>query len=142
MHDTIETEQREDALAPLAISNDTEDTAKITDEVTNAEKSDDIGVSFHGNFDTERNDNPLAPLAISNAAKIRASQRQISESSPKVDASSPLTPSEPDQPLLKEYPLRTFGKEKYKRKFQPEWYKKYPWISYDINNDQRVCFLC
>ena len=88
MHDTIETEQHEDTLAPLAISNDTKDTAEIADEVANAEKGDDIGVSFHRNFDTEQNDNVLAPLAISDIAKICANQRQISESSLKFDVSA------------------------------------------------------
>ena len=28
------------------------------------------------------------------------------------------------------------------RRFQSEWYKKYPWISYEVANDACVCFAC
>ena len=28
------------------------------------------------------------------------------------------------------------------RRFQSEWYKKYPWISYEVDKDACVCFAC
>ena len=66
LHDTIETEQHEDALARLAISNDTEDAAEIVDEVGNAAKSDDVDCSLHYTIEKEQHEDALAPLAISN----------------------------------------------------------------------------
>ncbi|XP_046856212.1 zinc finger MYM-type protein 1-like [Xenia sp. Carnegie-2017] len=48
----------------------------------------------------------------------------------------------PKQPILGEYPARKFGSETFVRRFQPEWYKKYPWISYEVDKDACVCFAC
>ena len=66
LHDTIETEQHEDALARLATSNDTEDAGEIVDEVGNAAKSDDVDCSLHDTIETEQHEDALARLAISN----------------------------------------------------------------------------
>ena len=66
MHDTIETEQHEDALARLATSNDTEDAGEIVDEVGNAAKSDDVDCSLHDTIETEQHEDALARLATSN----------------------------------------------------------------------------
>ena len=52
------------------------------------------------------------------------------------------TPHAPEQPILDEYPARKFGSETFVRRFQFEWYKKYPWISYEVANDACVCFAC
>ena len=52
------------------------------------------------------------------------------------------TPPAPKQPILDEYPARKFGNETFVRRFQSEWYKKYPWISYEVANDACVCFAC
>ena len=48
----------------------------------------------------------------------------------------------PKQPILNEYPARKFGNETFARRFQPEWYKKYPWLSYEVDKDECVCFAC
>ena len=48
----------------------------------------------------------------------------------------------PKQPILDEYPARKFGNETFVRRLQSEWYKKYPWISYEVANDACVCFAC
>ncbi|XP_028406200.1 zinc finger MYM-type protein 1-like [Dendronephthya gigantea] len=48
----------------------------------------------------------------------------------------------PKQPILAEYPARKFGNETFVRRFQSEWYKKYPWISYEVDKDACVCFAC
>ena len=48
----------------------------------------------------------------------------------------------PKQPILGEYPAKKFGNETFARRFQPEWYKMYPWLSYEVDKDQCVCFAC
>ena len=48
----------------------------------------------------------------------------------------------PKQPILDEYPARKFGNETFVRRFQSEWYKNYPWISYEVDKDACVCFAC
>ena len=48
----------------------------------------------------------------------------------------------PEQPILTEYPATKFGNEAFARRFQPEWYKKYPWISYKVDKNVCVCFAC
>ena len=46
------------------------------------------------------------------------------------------------QPILNEYPAKKFGNETFARRCQPEWYKKYPWLSYEVDKDECVCFAC
>ena len=46
------------------------------------------------------------------------------------------------QPVLPEYPGTKFSSESFTRRFQPDWYKKYPWLSYDVEKDVCVCFAC
>ena len=58
------------------------------------------------------------------------------------DASSTVTSNGPNQPILSEYPAKKFGNEPFPRKFNPQLYKKYPWISYEMDKDQCVCFPC
>jgi len=48
----------------------------------------------------------------------------------------------PQQPVLKEYNPKKFGKETTSRDFKPEWYKIHPWLNYDIENKQGTCFPC
>ena len=48
----------------------------------------------------------------------------------------------PSQPLLSHYPTRMFGNESFTRTFNTNWYQKYPWISYEVQEDQCVCFSC
>ena len=35
-----------------------------------------------------------------------------------------------------------FGNESFTRTFNTNWYQKYPWISYEVEEDQCVCFSC
>ena len=58
------------------------------------------------------------------------------------DASPTVTSNRPNQPILSEYPAKKFGTEPFPRKFNPQLYKKYPWISYEMDKDQCVCFPC
>ena len=44
----------------------------------------------------------------------------------------------PKQPILKEYNRKTFGTETSSRDFNPQWYKTYPWISFDIVGNRGV----
>lgn len=46
----------------------------------------------------------------------------------------------PKQPVLPEYPGTKFSSESFTRRFQPDWYKKYPWLSYDVEKNVCVCF--
>ena len=48
----------------------------------------------------------------------------------------------PEQQIFTEYPATKFGNEAFARRFQPEWYKKYPWISYKVDKNECVCFAC
>jgi hypothetical protein len=40
------------------------------------------------------------------------------------------------------FPKRTFGLKKEERSFRADWYEKYPWLHYDVNNDSAFCHLC
>ncbi len=57
-------------------------------------------------------------------------------------ATSAATFRAPNQPIQSTYPTRTFGTETFTEKFNTEWYKKYPWISFHTKEDQCVCFPC
>jgi hypothetical protein len=50
--------------------------------------------------------------------------------------------SAPNQPVLKTYARKTFGKDKGSRDFNPEWYKRYPWVSFQPEHSHFVCFAC
>jgi hypothetical protein len=50
--------------------------------------------------------------------------------------------SAPNQPVLKTYARKTFGKDKGSRDFNPEWYKSYPWVSFQPEHSHFVCFAC
>ena len=50
--------------------------------------------------------------------------------------------NEPNQQRLFEYPSTTFGTELFSGKFNPYWYTKYSWLSYESNDDQCICFPC
>lgn len=46
----------------------------------------------------------------------------------------------PKQPILKKYNLHKFGSEEFQRDSQPEWLKKYPWLSYSIEKQEATCY--
>ena len=49
----------------------------------------------------------------------------------------------PNQPTAFNFPKRHFGiKSTAYRSFQPVWFKKWPWISYDQECDVAFCFCC
>ena len=50
--------------------------------------------------------------------------------------------SSPSQPVLKTYARRKFNKDKGSRDFNSQWYKTYPWISFDAEHCHFVCFAC
>lgn len=81
-------------------------------------------------------------------SKFERHESDITERPPmlNIDILSTATPtvtsSGPNQPIQSKYPTRTFGNETFTRKFNTEWYKKYPWISYETKEDQCVCFPC
>ena len=66
----------------------------------------------------------------------------IAELEPESSTSLTLTTMVPKQPVLLEYPGTKFSSESFTRRFQPDWYKKYPWLSYDVEKDVCVCFAC
>ena len=66
----------------------------------------------------------------------------IAELEPESSTSPTLTTMVPKQPVLPEYPGTKFSSESFTRRFQPDWYKKYPWLSYDVEKDVCVCFAC
>ncbi|KAJ8017896.1 hypothetical protein HOLleu_44430 [Holothuria leucospilota] len=49
---------------------------------------------------------------------------------------------EPQRPILSNYPGRKYGNETFERSFNPNLYKKYLWISYDVASDSCHCFPC
>jgi hypothetical protein len=48
----------------------------------------------------------------------------------------------PSQPRLKEYHPNKFGREKTYRDFNSDWFKMYPWLSYDVSERSCSCFPC
>ena len=49
---------------------------------------------------------------------------------------------QPCQPTLTQYDRKKCGAEKTTRDFNPEWYKTYPWLSYETAEKRCVCFPC
>lgn len=48
----------------------------------------------------------------------------------------------PHQPAFK-FPNREFGKSKVvRRSFQPQWFKRWPWLHYKEDTDSVYCFVC
>ena len=50
--------------------------------------------------------------------------------------------TEPNQPRNFKFPARTFGKQNFKRSFQPAWFDKFKWLHYDPDTDSAFCFMC
>ncbi|XP_028406786.1 zinc finger MYM-type protein 1-like [Dendronephthya gigantea] len=48
----------------------------------------------------------------------------------------------PHQPILSEYNRRKFSNETSTRDFNEQWYKIYPWLSFDIQSRKCECFPC
>ena len=70
---------------------------------------------------------------------IRSDVAGIAELEPESSTSPTLTTMVPKQPVLPEYPDTKFSSESFTRRFQPDWYKKDPWLSYDVEKDVCVC---
>lgn len=45
----------------------------------------------------------------------------------------------PHQPILKCYDPKKFGSESFSRDFNPAWYKRYPWLSYNNCETKTAC---
>ena len=73
---------------------------------------------------------------------IQSDLRGIAELEQESSTSPTLTTMVPKQPVLPEYPGTKFSSESFTRRFQPDWYKKYPWLSYEVEKDVCVCFAC
>ena len=50
--------------------------------------------------------------------------------------------SGPNQPILTKYKPKKFSKECTLRDFKSEWFKLYPWLTYDISKSQASCYPC
>eukprot|EP00112_Aurelia_sp_Birch-Aquarium-sp1_P015994 Seg3588.3 transcript_id=Seg3588.3/GoldUCD/mRNA.D3Y31 product="Zinc finger MYM-type protein 1" protein_id=Seg3588.3/GoldUCD/D3Y31 len=50
--------------------------------------------------------------------------------------------TEPSQPRNLKFPARSFGKQNFKRSFQPSWFDKFKWLHYDVDSDSAFCFTC
>ncbi|XP_071826952.1 zinc finger MYM-type protein 1-like [Apostichopus japonicus] len=59
-----------------------------------------------------------------------------------VKIDSPPSASGPNQPIIMEYHPKKCGKETFQRDFQSEWFKIYPWLSYDNATNCGTCFAC
>ena len=53
-----------------------------------------------------------------------------------------IAESHPCQPILTQYDRKKCGAENTTRDFNPEWYKTYPWLSYERAKRRCVCFPC
>ena len=73
---------------------------------------------------------------------IQSDLRGIAELEQESSTSHTLTTMVTKQPVLTEYPGTKFSSESLTRRFQPDWYKKYPWLSYDVEKGVCVCFAC
>ena len=88
--------------------------------------------------------NILAPTRIDDPSSPAPILDEMFEkvSVPSGNTETISTSHAPKQPILDEYPARKFGNETFVRRFQSEWYKKYPWISYEVDKDACVRFAC
>ena len=48
----------------------------------------------------------------------------------------------PQKPILNCYDPKKFGNESFTTDFNPTWYKRYPWLSYNIETKKACCFPC
>ena len=48
----------------------------------------------------------------------------------------------PQQPILKCYDPKKFCSESFSRDFNPAWYKRYPWLSYNCEKKTACCYPC
>ena len=48
----------------------------------------------------------------------------------------------PQQPMLKCYDPKKIGSESFSRDFNPAWYKRYPWLSYNCETKKACCYPC
>ena len=48
----------------------------------------------------------------------------------------------PQQPILKCYDPKKFGSESFSRDFNPAWYKRHPWLSYNCETKTACCYPC
>ena len=46
----------------------------------------------------------------------------------------------PQQPMLKCYDPKKIGSESFSRDFNPAWYKRYPWLSYNCETKKACCY--
>ncbi|XP_068692664.1 zinc finger MYM-type protein 1-like [Montipora foliosa] len=73
---------------------------------------------------------------------IQSDLKGIAELGQESSTSPTLTTMVPKQPVLPEYPGTKFSSESFTRRFQPDWCKKYPWLSCDVEKDVCACFAC
>ena len=101
----------------------------------------ELGAAKPSDLETVSHDEVPKPAFSDGTSEIGIPERstQLSEPLPLV---SDTDVSDPNQPILHEYPAKKFGNETFSRKFNPLWFKQYPWLSYEANDDQCVCFPC
>ena len=51
-------------------------------------------------------------------------------------------PPEPNQPTTIVFPGRRFSKETFTRSCKAAWFTKWPWLHYDPERDDVLCFSC
>ncbi|XP_068703957.1 zinc finger MYM-type protein 1-like [Montipora foliosa] len=88
--------------------------------------------------DFQKPSEPITPIDKG----IQSDLRGIAEIEQESSTSPTLITMVPKQPVLPEYPGTKFSRESFTRRFPPDWYKEYPWLSYDVEKDVCVCFAC
>ena len=73
---------------------------------------------------------------------IQSDLRGIAEPEQESSTSPTLTTMVPKQPVLPKYPGTKFSSEYFTRRFQPDWYKKYPGMALLQCRKRRVCMFC
>ncbi|KAL9983000.1 hypothetical protein ACROYT_G005120 [Oculina patagonica] len=49
---------------------------------------------------------------------------------------------DPQQPILKFYDPKKSASESFSRDFNPAWYKRYPWLSFNLETKKACCYPC
>ena len=143
-NENIDQVQARQPDALVIVADDVIDESSILDEKMAVPYAETGMVSGYPDSDYSKSKSDIAErLPVFNIS-TSTSSTVTSTTSSTTTLTVTSTPSSraPSQPLLSHYPTRTFGNESFTRTFNANWYQKYPWISYEVQEDQCVCFSC
>lgn len=81
------------------------------------------------------------PAVMSHSAVTSAVIKSSSATLPPTGQRGELPPT-PNQPTTIVFPVRRFSKETFTRSCKAAWFTKWPWLHYDAERDDVLCFSC